>query len=797
MNPVDAATIRRIRAELVADAEFTGRDLGRRLSQQADSWFESLSGGLPDGWALIATGGYARGVLTPGSDIDVVLLHPKRTAETVVRAVAESLWYPMWDAGLKLSPAAHSSTTLLRLAADDLDTATAILTVRCLAGTASVADEVQHAAGEQWRRRPFVWLQRLLESGRGRWAKVGAVASLLEPDLKDGRGGLRDHDMIRWALQVGRADVHAALEGPFDDLAGPADLLLAVRCELHRATGRAVNTLLLQDQDHVAEAMGYADADKLMHDLAAAAHAIEWVTDRFWARVDRLIRVGGRASRPQRTALAPGVDVVDGEAQVADGADVDEQSFVFRFAAAAAHAGVAMSGRSLRLLASRGTPTGEPWSEATRRAFVSLLGAGPSVAATVEALERYSLFSRFIPEWRAVRSLPQRNAFHTFTVDHHLLQTIANAAAFVRDVARPDLLLVGALMHDLGKGFPGDHTEAGVALIDGVVGRMGFADADRATIRALVQHHLLLPETATRRDLGDPRTAANVAAAVGSTGTLELLHRLTEADSLATGPAAWSSWKKSLIDQLVAQVREVIEHGTRTRVVPAPTERLVAFGRRATAAGPLAAMCIEHETATDDSVELLRIASLDRAGLFARIAGVLALHGLDVVGASASTGVDGVAVDEFRIARVPGADLPWAAVERDLRDALADGLDIDARLEQRLRHQRRRRASAAAAPRFEVLVSNVDSDSTTVVEVRAPDAPAVLYRLSHALAANGLDIRSAVVATLGHEVVDVFYVRSPGSPTGQLPDESIVDLQQSLRAALGGDPQAVTARGWG
>ena len=173
-----------------------------------------------------------------------------------------------------------------------------------------------------------------------------------------------------------------------------------------------------------------------------------------------------------------GVVALDGEAHVGPGADVDEQSFVFRFAAAAAHAGIPMSSRALRLLASRGTPPGEEWSERTRQAFVSLLGSGEWLVPTAEALERYSLLSRFVPEWRVVRSLPQRNAFHRFTVDHHLLQTIANAAVFVRDVKRPDLLLVGALTHDLGKGRPGDHTEVGVELCDVVLRRMGFDDED-------------------------------------------------------------------------------------------------------------------------------------------------------------------------------------------------------------------------------------------------------------------------------------------------------------------------------
>ena len=562
----------------------------------------------------------------------------------------------------------------------------------------------------------MVWLQRLHESAQLRWARLGDVASLLEPDLKDGRGGLRDHDMIRWALAIDRPDVTAALEGPFEDLAGPAEVLLAARCELHRATGRFVNTLLLQDQDRVAEAMGYYDADALMFEVSTAAHSIEWATERFWRRIDRLIKRSGRGSLKQLPDHVAGVTVIDDEAQITADADVDEQSFVFRMAASAAHAGFPISARSLRMMASRGSEPGEEWTERTRRAFLSLLGAGQPMVHAIEALERHDLFSRYLPEWRAIRSRPQRNAFHTYTVDRHLLQTVANAAELMRGVSRPDLLLVGALLHDIGKGYPGDHTEAGLELVDGICSRMGFPADDISVIRALLEHHLLLSETATRRDLSDPRTAANVAAAVGDLVTLELLVALTEADSRATGPAAWSAWKATLIDELVQAVSMTMRGEHHVNDGTPLDSRFSHLVDQVQAGG---GVLIEHEAV--GVFEMLRIASADRRGLFALIAGTLALHGLDVVGAEAFTGADGTAVDEFTILRANGTSPNWSKFAHDLRGVLAGEVDIDARLEQRIKSQgRSRRALSAAPPRLEVLISNEASDSTTMIDVRAP-----------------------------------------------------------------------------
>ena len=781
---IDGAFVKRARADMIGRGDLVGRGLARRLSDQMDGWFDALGAGLPDGWAIIATGGYAAGLLSPGSDIDVVLLHPPRARASEVRAVAEPLWYPMWDGGVKLSPAAHSVKTLLGLASSDLITATAILRVRRLAGAAAGVAELRAQALEQWRRRSTHWLTELRKVSEQRWSKVGEVASLLEPDLKDGQGGLRDYDTIRWALAVDRPEITASLEAPFEDLAAPAEALLATRCELHRLTSKSTNVLLLQDQDAIAEAMGFADADVLMARVSSAARAIDWASERFWWRVERCARKGKALSTGRVSAiLATGVTVVDDEVEVDVERAVVDQSLVLRVAAAAAHAGYPISRRALIQLSATATPDGETWNERTRNAMVSLLGAGPHLVAAVEALERYDLFSNMLPEWRHVRSLPQRNAFHTYTVDRHLLQTVANAGEFVRTVERPDMLLVGALLHDIGKGYPGDHTAAGVELVEQIGPRMGFSAEDVDIVRSLVQNHLLLPETALRRDLADPRTAENVAALVGDQLRLSLLRALTEADSLATGPAAWSSWKAALLDELTRAVAAVFAGRVREQREIALDER---FGELLDGVRSTGMLHTHHEPAGE--FDLWVVATPDQRGLFAKIAGTFAVHGIDVVSAEAWTSADGIAVDQFRVPRSTAMAIDWSRLESDLRGSVGGSIDVGSRIAQRVRTYSRahRRAVAATPPRLEVLISNDASASTTMIDVRAPDAIAVLYRLASALAGHGLDIRSAKVATLGHEVIDVFYVQRSGrsGPSRQVPERDHKPLRDDLKRTL-------------
>ena len=380
------------------------------------------------------------------------------------------------------------------------------------------------------------------------------------------------------------------------------------------------------------------------------------------------------------------------------------------------------------------------------------LGLGRPAIDKIESLDQHGLFVRLIPEWAAVRNKPQRNAYHTFTVDRHLLEAAALAAGLTDTVERPDLLLVGTLLHDIGKGFPGDHTTVGIEVVDRIATRMGFAENDVAVLVDLVRHHLLLPDTATRRDLDDPTTIARVAAAAGNRLTLHLLAALTEADSRATGPSAWGAWKAGLVADLVKRTDRVLQGETE----PAAPDDIVASNRE---------LMAEVRETSLPSVSLrpphVIVAAPDRTGLFSSVAGALALNGMDVRAANIS-GEDGIAVEVFTVEVARGTWPDTAKLREDLAAVLSDRLALGARLSERERIYPLRRGSAAHLPDSDVSIDNEASKTATVLEVRAPDEIGLLHRITRALFEAGLDVVSARVSTLGEMVVDAFYVRESG-----------------------------------
>ncbi|MDQ1404316.1 MAG: [protein-PII] uridylyltransferase, partial [Actinomycetota bacterium] len=729
---------------LLADATLTGAAWCRALSDLVDAWLSDLLTGIAgrdaEHFALVAVGGYGRAELCPQSDIDLMLLHDKRSD---VGEVANRIWYPIWDEGLHLGHSVCTVKEALELAEDDLDTATAILSARHIAGQPDLTAQLAERATQQWERRSKRWLTELSARVQVRHERATEVAFSLEPDLKEGRGGLRDVHALRWAEAAHRI----LIDHDAGALARAYDTLLDTRVELQRHSGKPSNVLVLEDQDPVAAALGLADADGLMAGIAEAARLIAWTSDDTWRRIASSVRGPlGRLARRTR-ALAPGVDLRDGEVHVEPGTAATEPLAPLRAAAAAAQEHTVIDRASLESLAAATVRLPEPWPDEARGYLVQLLLAGRPAVGVIEALDQRGIWGRLMPEWQTVRSRPQRNAYHRYTVDRHLLEATANAAKLASRVGRPDLLVVAALLHDLGKGVAGDHVETGTDIAAAVTTRLGFDADDRETIISLVQQHLLLADVATRRDLDDPTTIERVAAAVVTVERLHLLAALTEADSLATGTAAWGHWKALLVDRLVERTQNRLEGGdTAPDGLQFPTDEqlatLAAGGRRIDAA--------------DDVVTVM---TDDRPGVFSRVAGVLALHGLEVLTAAAHSTDDGRALNRFRVVDPVRPEPPWPKIVADLHLALEGRLALDARLAERSRTYSPRRRSMPKPAGAKVTFDDDASSEATVIDVEGPDAIGVLYRITRALADLDLDIRSAKVQTLGSSVVDAFYVR--------------------------------------
>ena len=726
---------------MVDDATLVGVALRASLCDVTDGWLSEQLGAAHD-IALVAVGGYGRREPAPGSDLDLVLLHRGRDD---VKDLADRLWYPIWDAGVGLDHSVRTPAEAAGVARQDLKAALGLLDARLVAGDAALAEEVRATVLADWRRDARRRLPELSEAVRERAMRAGELAFLLEPDIKECRGGLRDvHAMTAAALAW-------VVDAPDDRVRDAHDRLLDVRGELHRRSSRPTDRLALQEQSPLAVALGYGDADALMRAVYDAGRAVAFASDETWRRVEAALRPArparrwpgrsGRGVQSERRPLADDVVEQDSEVVLARDAEPSTDAVLpLRVAAAAAQSALPISRHTLHRLTAECPALPDPWPAPARDAFVAVLEAGPPAVAVLEAYDQSGLLVRLLPEWESVRCKPQRNAMHRFTVDRHLVEAAVEASRLTRRVARPDLLVLAALLHDIGKGFPGDHTEAGVRVVPAIARRLGLPARDVDVLVTLVRHHLLLPDTATRRDLDDPVTVQTVADAVGDRLTLELLHALTEADALATGPAAWSDWKAQLVGDLVARTRAVLA------------------GEPPGASAPLderiAGLAAAGELAVDVDGDRVTIVAPDRPGLLWRWAGVLALHRLEIRAAMA-TSVGTTAVTVFDVSPRFGSSPDWDRVRADVRRGYDDTLPLENRLAERER--------AYARPDVRVVpprVLWVDDASTecTVVEVRAHDAIGLLHRLTRTLADAGLDVRSARISTLGAEVVDAFYV---------------------------------------
>lgn len=718
------------------------------------------AGGPDSGIALVAVGGFGRGDMAPHSDLDVVLVAEDDVNQDWFGEFAAQVWYPLWDSGNKLDHSVRTLSETITAAQNDIRVASGLLDIRHIAGDYSLALRLRTTVLAQWRRQARQRLPELHEMVRNRHRLIGELAHLSMPDLKEAEGGLRDATVLKSLTATWLVDVPAA------DLERCRGQLLDVRDVLHTTAGRGTDRIAPEHWGPVAEGLDLADERAAQRHVRELGRRVTHLSRLAWRRTDDALRrtPAAKPRRPELTRLASGVALSQGEVVLDKGArPASDPVLLLRAAAEAAVRDVVLAPPTAARLVRECPPMPVPWPDEARQQMVRLLAAGHGLLPVWETLDETGALERILPEWERIRLLPHASVIHRFTVDRHVVETCVEAASLIRGVSRPDVLVVAALLHDIGKGDLTEHSVAGAPIAREIAARMGFDDDEVDLISQLVRWHLLLADIATTRDPDDPATLDALTEHIRTPEALALLTALTEADAKAASPKAWSSWRAGLILDLSRRARASLERGS----VP-PAFRVEEI--EIPAAASRGELAITIEPVADGS----RVTTVgpDRVGLLASVAATFALRRVPIRAARIwSQGEYGVSVwdvaDEYLN---PGA-------LRDQYDAISEGrVDVASRLAPR--------PPAPGELDPTVVVRPEASDHATVIEVRAADRLGVVFQVSSALAAMEVTVRSAHVSTLGPQAVDVFYVQEASA--GALSETRSAEAAHAVRAAITG-----------
>ena len=801
------------------------------LEAHALALAHALPGGMPaaNAVALVAVGGYGRGEMAPFSDVDLLFLTtPKPSAKTL--KALEFVLYLLWDLGLKVGHATRTVDDCVKAAKADLTIRTALLEARFLAG--------ERAPYEQFRARfhgeivattgPHYLTQKLAERDE-RHTRLGDSRYLLEPNIKEGKGGLRDLQTLYWIAKylyrvesvselVALGVLSAAETRRFERA---QTLLWTVRFYLHTLAGRAEERLTFDMQDEIARRMGYRNragvrgVERLMKHYYVVAKTVGNLTGIFCAALEAQHKKKPLLSLAGRKKDVAGFPLEAGRLAVA-APDLFKRQPVemLRLFHASLEHGIEIHPRALwRVTQSLAAVDAKLLADAeANRLFLATLTSRNDPESTLRRMNESGLFGRFVPDFGRVVGQMQHDMYHVYTVDEHTVFALGILARIERGQLKEDhpvaseiihkvqsrrALYLGLLCHDIAKGRGGDHSELGAVVAQKLARRMGLSPEEVETVSWLVLHHLAMSRTAFKRDLSDPQTIADFIALVQSPERLKLLFCLTVCDIRAVGPSVWNNWKATLLQELYWAAEEAMGAAApgmlRTDRVKAAQDALKARLKtwsEADIAAHLArgypaywlafdvdtlARHVEQVRAAERAKEPLSVVTRvvkeravtevtvyagDHPGLFARIAGALAAASANIVDARIFTTPQGMALDTLWIQDLSGAAFAEPHKLARLKRGIEDTLSGKVRTHQAIAERRR------AAPRSEafhvetrVIVNNQASGTHTVIEINARDRPGLLYDVTRALAAEGLQISTAKIATYGQRAVDVFYLR--------------------------------------
>jgi [protein-PII] uridylyltransferase len=801
------------------------------LFAKATRHYHSKNPKLNQRCTVVAQGGYGRGELNVQSDVDLLFLYPWK-ANPYVETVAEVVVPALWDAGLQVGAAMRNVRECCRLAARDLKVKTALLDARYLCGDEeSYADFDARCVEEVWVTNQQLFYKEKLKESEERHTRQGDSIYLLQPQLKEGLGGLRDLHTALWMAKV-KFKVHRfrdlmALgvlgERDIADMDGALDFLWRVRNAMHFATGSHQDHLSFELQDVLAPRLGFgpgkAGTEAFMRRYYTDATTVHRLGETVIARCVQVAEPV-RYTAPPIRVIRDGMRI-QGTVLWVTGREVFEEepaAMVEVFAEAQRH-GASLSPTTVELLrASLPKLAAARADPAVGAAFMRILQARGHIAETLIEMHKLGVLKTLFPEFGHLEWLIAHDPFHIYTVDHHSLvgvrelewlregrfaESVPQLTDVMRELAQPELLILGMLFHDAGKGHGRDHSGRGAHMMGDVADRLGLNEDQRAACVFLVEHHLLLSHLAQQRDIGDDELVADFCRTLGSVENLQRLYVLTYADMRAVGPGIWNNWRGTLVTELYRRAFEFLEKGVfepedrvarasrvRRRVLAAaaaarrgaievfvdempdsyflstPEEMMLGHGElrrrfeEAEASGQRPAIATQLTGFPERDFSEFAVCTRDRPGLFAMLSGVLAAHGMNILAARIDTSRDGVALDAFRVSR-DGPDDPmdrnrWERMEHTLRGVLAGTVDVEELVRRSSRPSLLTKKRRPVPTRVEV--HNDVSAGYTVLDVFAADRVGLLFTITNCLYHLWVQIHLAKISTMVHEVLDVFYV---------------------------------------
>jgi [protein-PII] uridylyltransferase len=780
----------------------------------ADSFEKSVPAG--EGFALVALGGYGRQELYPFSDIDLMLLYDSAKKDELSTLVDATL-YPLWDAGLEVGHGVRTLEECMVDASEDFFFRVAMLDARLIAGSSALfakLTEMYKAAYVEGKRQEF--LDDMLEQRAKRETQYSRHTYLLEPHIKESCGGFRDIQSMVWTAQVvfGLKDLTSLQEAgllsqeELKKFEEAQDYLVRIRNRLHYLSGRKNDQLFFEHQEEMAEAFGFKNekdmlaVERFMREVYAHMQTVSVTTGLFCEHVVEAL--GSEESSKTGKVLEPGIDIRHGKIHLSSSGLIRSKPNLFmRLFYQAAKTGKPLHFRTRKAIAANLHMVDDKLrhSRRTAKLFLTILTA-PEPFMVLEEMLDTGFLTAYIPEFAKVASLAQHDAYHVFTVDRHLAQTIyeleklkGEAPSIFTAVGSPHILFLAGLLHDIGKGFGHGHADRGADLARQIGERLSLEPEELDTLEFLVRNHLFLSHAALRRDLEDEEFLIRCAAKIHSPEKLSMLYLLTIADARATGPTVWNDWKSALLLELYLKmallleskdiseqeqasnaalgvqwiwekVTEMLPEGEKPDLSLLPEDYLLNFPpevivKHIEYAGNLTDrdLFFLHEESRESWT--LLVITRNKPGLLSRIFGVLSLHNLNVLAAQIFTWADGVVVDSIEVNSVIGeqyAEQQWEELEADLNQAVNQRLGI----EHRLQRKPTRVGSAHGQTKYrlaaKVEIDNQESDRYSVIEVYARDRIGLLYDITRSLSDFGVGIYRARIGSRSDQAVDVFYV---------------------------------------